>query len=152
MAPIDRALHRPEDATHDLVGHRSLEDRVGVDVHNRVAEAHEHHGHRGHADRRPGGYGEQRRRPEEHADTEVEREPAALRKDESDEAPDEAADPHGGVEVADSGSSEVEQVESESDDEYEGGARDDGLRAVHADDESQVAVAENGPEPSAGVA
>ena len=91
-------------------------------------------------------------RPQQDADAEVEREPAALREDESDEASDEAADPHRGVEVADSGASEVEQVERERDDEHEGGARDDGLRAVHADDESQVAVAENSPEPRAGVA
>ena len=117
-----------------------------------VAEADQHHGRRGHADGRPGGYGEQGRRPQQNADAEVEGEPAALREDESDEAADEAADPHDSVEIADSGASEVEQVERERHDEDERGARDDGLRAVHADDEPQVAVAENGPEPRARVA
>ena len=95
---------------------------------------------------------EQRRRPEQHAHSEVEREASALRKHESHEAADEAADPHHRVEVADSRAAEVEQVESERDDEDEGRARDDGLCAVDADDEPQVAVAENGSKSRARVA
>ena len=95
---------------------------------------------------------EQGRRPEQHAHSEVQREASPLRKHESNEAADEASDSHHRVEVADSRAAEVEQVESERDDEDEGRARDDGLCAVDADDESQVAVAENGAKSRARVA
>ena len=131
----DRALHRAEDATHYSVGNRPLEDRVGVDVDDGVAEADQQHRRRGHSDGRPCRDREQRRRPEQYAYSEVEREAAALGKNESDEAADEASDSHHRVEVADSRATEVEQVERERDHEDERCSGNDRLGAVHADDE-----------------
>ena len=152
MAPMIALSIAPKTRPITCIGHRPLEDRVRVDVDQGVTEADQHHRAGGHADSRPRGDSEQWRRPEQHAHSEVEREASPLRKHESHEAADEASDSHHRVEVADSRAAEVEQVESERDDEDEGRARDDGLCAVDADDESQVAVAENGAKPRARVA
>ncbi len=152
MAPMTALSIAPKTRPMTASGTVRLEDRVRVDVDQGVAEADQHHRGGGHSNGRPRGDEEQWRRPEQHAHSEVEREASPLRKHEGHEAADEAADPHHRVEVADSRAAEVEQVESERDDKDEGRARDDGLCAVDADDESQVAVAENGSKSRARVA
>ena len=113
-----RALHRPEHAAHDRVGHCALHDRVGVDVDERVAEADQHHRQRGNARRSA-------RRRSASSGSDQSRTPTpkssasrpALREDERDQPADETTDADDGVEVADARRPDVEQVEGDRDDE-----------------------------------
>src|SRR5262249_45978240 len=88
----------------------------------------------------------QRHAPEEHPDREIRAQPLAADEQERQSDPYEPAHAVGGVEIADPGLADAEQLQGR--DEYEDSERscDERLCAVEADEEPELPIAEDGAE------
>ena len=139
------ALEHAEHAGQHVVRHRSLHDREGVDVDDRVTEPDEREREQRHGHRRRDPDQDQRQSEQPDPDPEIGGEPPAGREDECDEAADEAADPERGVEVADPRVVDTEQLERADDDENGERARDERLRGVEAREHEEIAARRRAP-------
>ena len=140
------ALERSERATEHRVGDDALHDRQRVDVDDRVPDAD--HAERGDGDEgdRHASHENEREAEQRKPEREVARETAACREDEGDEPADQPTDSDGGVEEADAGLVEVEQLERRDDDEHVERSGDERLRPVQADERAQVRLPDDRPD------
>ena len=140
-------LEGAEGPAQDVVGDGALHDRQGVHVDDRVPDADDREGdHRDHGDRDAADQRE--REPEEREpQREVAGQPPAGREEQRDEPADEPADADGGVEEADAGVVEVEELEGGDDDEHVERAGDEGLGRVEPDERAERRLAHDRPDP-----
>ena len=101
---------------------------------------------------RPDSDRDQRRSPEHDPEPEIGGEPLAPDQREGGECPDDAADPHRGVQQADRRIASVQEVESGDDYKDAECAREERLRRVEADHDAKAAVVGDRPETAGGLA
>ena len=132
---LDDALDGAEHPTHDTDRCESLDQRVGVDVDDRVGNSEQEHGCECNRQGRRRGDEEQGRRPQHDADTEVRGDPTSRCEHERGEATDQPTDSEHRLHQTDSGVAEIEKLERNRDGEHDRRAGDDRLQAIQRCDE-----------------